>query len=104
VVYVALLRLPDESDDRLYVGSASGALTTPDQRGEYPCKWRDGPLRRFRDHKRGYKASKEVKKWGIGLLPELYEHINPVDWWTAQSLEAVLAKRMSALGVIVHQA
>ena len=103
VVYVALLRVPDEPENRLYVGSASGALTTPDELGRYPCKWPDGPLRRYRDHKRGYKANRKVQRWGIGLLPELYEHLNPVDWWTGESLEKQLAKRLAKLGIGVYQ-
>jgi hypothetical protein len=32
---------------------------------------------RFENHKNGYKAARVVKKYGVRLLPDLYEHLNP---------------------------
>lgn len=36
------------------------------------------PEERFKQHKSGYKASRRARKYGIRLLPRLYEHLNPV--------------------------
>ncbi|MFZ5719678.1 MAG: hypothetical protein ACOY5Y_09485 [Pseudomonadota bacterium] len=83
-VYVALLR-----DDRrpgepwgLYVGQTS----------------RDPDLR-FDQHKAGYKASGAVRRFGVRLLPELTEHLNPLRAWEALELEAALAEAFRAAGI-----
>src|ERR1043165_1686765 len=36
------------------------------------------PEHRFENHKHGYKAAWVVEKYGVRLLPELYEHLNPL--------------------------
>lgn len=33
---------------------------------------------RFENHKNGYKSARLVKKYGVRLMPELYEHLNPM--------------------------
>ncbi len=82
-VYVVLLRDPRRPEPwGLYVGQTS----------------RDPDLR-FDQHKTGYKASGAVRRFGVRLLPELTEHINPMRQWEALDLEAALAEAFRAAGV-----
>ena len=82
-VYVVLLR-----DDRrakpwgVYVGQTS----------------RDPDLR-FDQHKAGSKASGAARRFGVRLMPELVEHLNPMRQWEALDLEAALAEAFRATGV-----
>jgi predicted GIY-YIG superfamily endonuclease len=46
---------------------------------------------RFDQHKAGYKASGAVRRFGVCLLPELTEHLNPMSQWESLDLEAALA-------------
>ena len=54
----------------------------PDYRPNMPCVYVGqtslDPEERFEKHKNGNKASRIVRKYGIRLVPELYEHLNPV--------------------------
>jgi hypothetical protein len=82
-VYVVLLRDPRRADPwGLYVGQTS----------------RDPDLR-FDQHKAGYKASGAARRFGVRLLPELTEHLNPLRAWEALDLEAALAEAFRAAGV-----
>jgi hypothetical protein len=36
------------------------------------------PKERFANHKAGIKAASVVKRYGLRLLPELFEHLNPM--------------------------
>lgn len=82
-VYVILLHDPKrEGRWGLYVGQTS---RDPD--------WR------FDQHKAGYKASKSVKRYGVCLLPEIVEHLNPMNGREALILEAELAKAFRAKGI-----
>ena len=46
------------------------------------------PEQRFENHKRGYKAGKKwVTKYGVRLLPELYQHLNPLSREDADLME-----------------
>ena len=82
-LYVALLK-DDRSAGRwgLYVGETS---LDPDVR--------------FDQHKTGYKASRAVNRFGVRLLPELFEHFNPLRRWEAVELEPALAEAFRAAGV-----
>jgi predicted GIY-YIG superfamily endonuclease len=70
------------------------------------CRWglyvgetsRDPDLR-FDQHKTGYKASRYVNRYGVRLLPELVEHLNPLRRWEAVELEAALAEELARAGV-----
>jgi predicted GIY-YIG superfamily endonuclease len=70
------------------------------------CRWglyvgetsRD-PDMRFDQHKTGYKASRWVNRFGVRLLPELVEHLNPLRRWEAVELEAALAEELSRGGI-----
>ncbi|HEX3421781.1 MAG TPA: hypothetical protein VHS33_00045 [Sphingomicrobium sp.] len=82
-VYVVLLHDPRLGERwGLYVGQTS---RDPD--------WR------FDQHKAGYKASAAVKRFGVRLLPELVEHLNPMSRPDSLVLEAALAESFRASGV-----
>ena len=82
-VYVVLLRDPARPDPfGLYVGQTS----------------RDPDLR-FDQHKTGYKASGAVRRFGIGLLPAMVEHLNPMRGWESLDLEAALAEALRTAGI-----
>ena len=82
-VYVALLHAPRRrSPWGLYVGQTSRE-----------------PDLRFDQHKAGYRSSGAVRRFGVRLLPELVEHLNPMRRWEALDLEAALANAFSAAGV-----
>ena len=57
------------------------------------------PDERFQQHKDGYKASKYVKKYGVGLLPELFEHLNPMSNAESIELEVNIAAALKQAGV-----
>ncbi len=56
---------------------------------------------RFENHKNGYKSSWVVEKYGIGLMPELYEHLNPMPFEAAAQMEVELADELRAAGYTV---
>ena len=57
--------------------------------------------RRFQNHKNGYKDSPVVKKYGLRLMPELYEHLNPMPYEEVVQMEKDLAEHLLADGYIV---
>lgn len=82
-VYVILLQDPAGRDlFGLYVGQTA---RDPD--------WR------FDQHKAGYKASGDVRRFGVCLLPEMFEHLNPLRQWESLDLEAALADEFRAIGI-----
>jgi hypothetical protein len=82
-VYVALLHDPALAGRwGLYVGQTS---LDPDLR--------------FDQHKAGYKASSAVRRFGLRLLPELTQHLNPMRARESLDLEAALAAAFRAAGV-----
>ncbi len=70
------------------------------------CRWglyvgetsRDPDIR-FDQHKKGYKASRHVDRFGVRLLPELVAHLNPLRRWEALDLEAALAVELARAGI-----
>ena len=82
-VYVILLHDCRRADPwGLYVGQTS---RDPD--------WR------FDQHKSGYKASGAARRFGIRLLPDLVQHLNPLKRWEALEVEAGLAEEFRLAGV-----
>lgn len=82
-VYVILLHDARKADPwGVYVGQTS----------------RDPDLR-FDQHKNGYKASGAAKRFGVRLVPELTEHLNPMRQWESLELEAALAEAFRVAGV-----
>lgn len=56
---------------------------------------------RFENHKAGYKSAWVVEKYGLRLLPELYEHFNPMPFEAAAQMEIELAEELCAAGYTV---
>ncbi|MEP6936558.1 MAG: hypothetical protein ABI871_00650 [Chthoniobacterales bacterium] len=59
------------------------------------------PEHRFENHKHGYQAAWVVAKYGVRLLPELYEHLNPMPYDAALQMEADLAEDLRNAGYTV---
>lgn len=85
-VYVVYLRNP-KSDGRAgyYVGMTG---LTPEQR--------------FENHKKGIKAARVVRKFGVRLVPKLYAHLNPMSYMKAIAMEGVLAESLRRRGYVVY--
>ncbi len=56
---------------------------------------------RFENHKNGYKSAWVVRKYGVRLMPELYEHLNPMPFEAAVQMEGELAEDLRAAGYTV---
>ena len=56
---------------------------------------------RFENHKNGYKSAWVVRKYGLRLMPELYEHLNPMPFEAAVQMESELAEDLRAAGYTV---
>ena len=59
------------------------------------------PEERFANHKQGIKAARLVKRYGVRLLPELYEHLNPMPFEAAARMEIDLAEELRKEGYTV---
>lgn len=59
------------------------------------------PEERFANHKVGLKDAPLVKRYGIRLLPELYEHLNPMPFEAAVQMERDLAEDLRGAGYTV---
>jgi hypothetical protein len=59
------------------------------------------PEERFANHKSGIKDASLVKRYGIRLLPELYEHLNPMPFEAAAQMEMDLAEDLRRVGYTV---
>jgi len=59
------------------------------------------PEERFANHKAGIKAAAVVKRHGIRLAPELYEHLNPMPFEAAVQMEMDLAEDLRREGYTV---
>jgi hypothetical protein len=56
---------------------------------------------RFENHKNGYKSAWIVRKYGVRLMPELYEHLNPMPFEAAVQMEVELADDLRTAGYTV---
>jgi hypothetical protein len=56
---------------------------------------------RFENHKNGYKSAWVVRKYGVRLMPELYEHLNPMPFAAAAQMEMELAEDLRTEGYTV---
>lgn len=59
------------------------------------------PKERFENHRRGYKASSVVRRFGRVLCPELYEELNPMPYERAAEMEKQLAAQLRKIGCVV---
>jgi hypothetical protein len=71
----------------------------PERWGLYVGQTSRDPDWRFDQHKLGYKASSAVRRFGIHLLPDLVDHLNPMQQWESLELEAALADTFREAGV-----
>ena len=55
----------------------------------------------FENHRNGYKSAWVVRKYGVRLMPELYEHFNPMPFEAAVQMETDLADDLRAAGYTV---
>ena len=56
---------------------------------------------RFENHRNGYKSAWVVRKYGVRLMPELFEHLNPMPFEAAVQMETELAEDLRAAGYTV---
>ena len=56
---------------------------------------------RFANHKRGIKSSSLVKRFGLRLMPELFEHLNPMPFAAAAQMEIDLTEDLRKAGYTV---
>src|SRR5438552_1358572 len=59
------------------------------------------PEERFANHKAGIKDASLVKRYGLRLLPELYEHLNPMPFEAAMQMEKDLAEDLRRVAYTV---
>ena len=59
------------------------------------------PEERFANHKAGIKDAWVVKRYGLRLLPEIYEHLNPMPYEAAAQMEHDLAEDLRRVGYTV---
>ena len=56
---------------------------------------------RFENHKNGYKSARLVRQYGVRLLPELFEHLNPMPYEHAVQMEKDLDDDLRTQGYAV---
>ena len=56
---------------------------------------------RFQNHKQGQKSAWVVEKYGLQLMPELYEYLNPMPFEAAAQMENDLVEDLRAEGYTV---
>jgi len=56
---------------------------------------------RFENHKNDYKSAWVVRKYGVRLMPGLYEHLKPMPFEAAAQMEKELAEDLRSEGYTV---
>ena len=97
-VYVVLLK---PTIARLRAVRASNPRRDPKKPCVYVGMTGLTPEERFANHKAGNKAAPAVKRYGQRLLPELYEHLNPMPFEAAVEMERDLAEDLRREGYTV---
>jgi len=97
-VYVVLL---DAAAGKLRKVRAANPKRDPKKPCVYVGMTGLDPQLRFDNHKAGIKAASVVKRHGIRLLPELYEHLNPMPFEAAAQMETELAEDLRRAGYTV---
>lgn len=59
------------------------------------------PAERFANHKAGIKDAWVVRRYGLRLLPELFEHLNPMPYEAAAQMEMDWAEDLRRAGYTV---
>jgi hypothetical protein len=100
-VYVVLL------SDAVW-SEAAFRKANPDHHPGRPCVYVGmtglDPDLRFDRHKAGVQANRFVQRYGLSLLPELYEVYNPMPYEAAREMEVELAIGLREEGYAVWQA
>lgn len=77
----------------------------PDRDPKKPCVYVGmtglRPEERFANHKSGIKSAFVVRRYGRELMPELYEHLNPMPFEAAAQMEMDLAEDLRRAGYTV---
>ena len=80
-------------------------VANPDRDRKKPCVYVGmtgvSPEERFQNHKAGHKASHYVQTYGVRLLPELFEHLNPMPFEAACQMEKELSEELRDQGYTV---
>jgi predicted GIY-YIG superfamily endonuclease len=80
----------------------------PDYQSGQPCVYVGmtglDPDIRFDKHKAGIQSNTYARKYGLRLMPEIYEKFNPMPYSDAQYMEVDMAIRLKKLGFGVWQA
>ena len=97
-VYVILL---DPSAGRLRAVRAANPKRDPKKSCVYVGMTGLTPEERLAKHKAGIKAASVVKRFGLRLLPELFEHLNPMPYEAAAQMEVALAEDLRRAGYTV---
>lgn len=97
-IYVVLL---DERIANIRKVRAANPIRDPKKPCVYVGMTGLDPVKRFKKHKAGYKASRYVRKYGIRLMPDLYEDLNPLTYDEAVIAEQGLARRLRNEGYTV---
>ena len=97
-VYVVLL---DPAAGRFRAARAANPKRDPKKPCVYVGMTGLTPEERFANHKAGTKAASVVKRYGLRLLPELYEHLNPMPFEAAVEMERDLAEDLRRAGYMV---
>ncbi len=97
-VYVVLLDAKAAKDRKIL-------QTNPKRDKAKPCVYVGmtglTPEERFQNHKNGIKAARLVQKFGVRLLPEIYECFNPMPFDAAVKMESELAEDLREAGYTV---
>lgn len=97
-VYVVLL-------DPVVGKLRSVRAVNPDRDVDRPCVYVGmtglTPEERFANHQAGIKGAYVVRRYGVRLLPELYEHLNPMPFEAAAVMEVDLAEDLRRAGYTV---
>lgn len=80
-VYAILLHDPENDDFGIYVGMT-----------------RHRPSERYAEHRKGQGFS-DVQKYHVRLLPELYQHLNPMKPAEAEEMEKALYRSLRGAGI-----
>jgi predicted GIY-YIG superfamily endonuclease len=77
----------------------------PTRQADKPCVYVGmtglKPEDRFKNHKAGIKSAYVVKRYGVRLLKDLYEHLNPMPFEAAAQMEMDLAEDLRREGYTV---
>jgi predicted GIY-YIG superfamily endonuclease len=97
-VYVVLL---DPAVGRLRKVQRENPLRLDDKPCVYVGMTGLSPEERFANHKAGIKSAYVVKRYGVRLMPELFEHLNPMPFEAAVVMERDLAEDLRRQGYTV---